>query len=114
MMKLRPKGAESSQPRDVRLCRLSTNGAQESPWVVCIVVFRPEGALKCQPRAHALGCLRLAGMRPVRPKALYYRAFALTERHWSAAFNIPRAQPWADVFKAFSLYKHARKSMFLI
>ena len=36
-MKLRPKGAESSKPR-------------AQPWVVCVVVFRPEGALRCQPR----------------------------------------------------------------
>ena len=104
MMKLRPKGAESSQPR-------------ASPWVVCIVVFRPEGALRCQPRDVRLCRLSTngaqetpwvvcvwRGMRPVRPKALYYRAFALSERHLAAAFNIPRAQPWADVFKAFSLY----------
>ena len=66
--------------------------------------LRPKGAECSQPRASPWVVCVWRGMRPVRPKALYYRAFALTERHLAAAFNIPRAQPWADVFKAFSLY----------
>ena len=48
-------------------------------------------------------------MRPAGPKALYYRAFALTERHMSWHIK-PKAVPWADGDKGLQPIPTERKN----